>query len=110
MDKVTPQVHNMLFEIFGLCPEYEVRWTDNEWIEYYRPPHINFKFGGGENDYYAYPNKVRLHLNEHKTILENGLCVSSFFAVDHASKAIFLRIIKVNGGESFGKVQAHYGG
>lgn len=104
MDKVTTQVNNMLFEIFGLCPEYEVRWTDNEWIEYYRPPHFSF----GKSDY-DYPRLTRLHLNEHKTISGDGVCVSAYFAVDHPSKIIFLRVIKMSGEEVFGKVQAHYG-
>ncbi len=104
MDKINLQINTMLFEIFGLCPEYEVRWTDNEWIEYYRAPSFSF----GKSDY-AYPNKARLHLNEHKTISGDGVCVSAYFAVDHSSRIIFLRAIRVNGGDAFGKIQAHYG-
>ena len=102
MDKVTKQIENMLFDVFGLCPDYKIQWIEGEWIDYY-PPHINYPHWR-QIDPYAYPEKVRVRLNEHRTTLESGLVVSAYFAVDHSSHTIFLRIIKVGGRDSFGKV------
>lgn len=105
MDKVTKPIENMLFDVFGLCPDYKIQWIEGEWIEYY-PAHIKYPHWS-QIDPYSYPEKVRVHLNEHRTTL-SGLVVSAYFAVEHSSHTIFLRIIKVGGGDSFGKINTAY--
>jgi hypothetical protein len=110
MDKITEQTNNMLFEVFGLCPEYKVVWTEHEWREYYVSPSYDGRwvFGGIPDwrsvDPYSLPEKVRLHLTEHKTLLANGLCVSAYFAVCHPARTIYLRIMKVTGGDAYCQV------
>jgi hypothetical protein len=104
MDKVTKQIENMLFDVFGLCPDYKIQWIEGEWIEFYPL----FSYTDWEHNTTTYPEKVRVRLNEHKTTLESGLVVSAHFAVIHSSHTIFLRILKVSGGDSFGKVYTAY--
>jgi hypothetical protein len=107
MDKITEQTNNMLFEVFGLCPEYKVQWTDSEWIEFYSAPDYKFTWRHLDSSPIPirdFPERVRLHLNEHKTLLASGLCVSAHFAVHHPSKTIYLRIMKVQGGDAYCKV------
>jgi len=111
MDKIEEQANNMLFEVFGLCPEYKVQWTDSEWIEFYAPPNYNRSYLYPDwrkiDPYPKYPEKTRLHLNEHKTLLNNGLCVSAHFAVCHPARTIYLRIIKMTGGDAYYKVSTN---
>ena len=98
MDKQTEHINKILFDIFGLSPEYKVVWTDKEWFEFYEPDYM-FKYSY-TTDYTpinAYPTKTRLHINEHQTKLDSGVVVSAKFAVHHPSRTIYLQIVDIGG-------------
>ena len=103
MDKITESIHNMLFDAFGLCPEYEIVRTEAEWIEFYAAPEPPF-WAKYNPQSYVYPDKVRIHLDEHQVKLSNGNCVVAYFAVHHRMKRIYLQIIKITGGDAYCKV------
>lgn len=104
MDKIEVQIGKVLFEAFGLCPEYAIQVTNLEWIEIYRP----FKMTSiveDASDFFE-PLKVRFNLNRHKVEID-GNWISSNFAVDHISKTIFVRVTEIDGGSYFYTVQPY---
>ena len=108
MDNTTRQVNNMLFDVFGLCPEYEIRWTEHEWVEFYSMSMRAYTTNSYSKSPAMFPtDRTRLRLNEHKVMTDGGIEVSANFAVDHPSKTIFLGIIRIGGHEAFGKVQKY---
>ena len=92
-------VNNLLFDTFGLPPEYRVLWTDVEWVEFYEPPNlIGFaRYESKLADSYTYPNKKRLHLNKHTVVTENGIEISANFAVHHQARTIWFRVMSIKG-------------
>ena len=102
MDKIEEQIDNLLFDVFGLCPEYKVTRTDLEWVEIYKEPN----YDEPPNDFLEL-EKVRLRLNEHKAFQDNGLWVSAHFAVYHPGKTIYFRITELEGQKMYYKVSTN---
>ena len=102
---------DMLFELFGLCPDYEVYKVEGEWVEYYEPTTTNFKdvptYDYHKSEYEKgvdsifYPNSIRLHLNVHTVENEDGISIMARFAVSHPLKRIFLLVTPMG---EFGRI------
>jgi hypothetical protein len=99
VDRQTEHINKILFDIFGLSPEYKVVWTDKEWFEFYEPD-FTFRYNYNASGYAPindYPIKNRMHITEHQTKLDSGVVVSAKFAVHHASRTIYLQIVDIGG-------------
>ena len=95
----------LLYSIFGLCPDYQIVFTEEDYCEIYESPRTTSwwvrtfdyhkpKFEE-EVDSIVYPDAYRLHLDKHTVELHNGSSVTANFAVSHANKMIFLKVSKV---------------
>lgn len=94
MDKQTERINGILFDVFGLCPDYRVVWTDKEWFEFYEPI---FPRPFDKYEDRIYPNMQRLHITEHQTKLDSGIVVSAKFIVHHQSRTIYLQVVDIGG-------------
>jgi len=104
----------MLFEKFGLCPDYTVVYTDSDTIEYSKSPQEKYKkfttydyhkpeFEPGL-DRMVYPEKASLHLDTHTVEMENGMKIHARFAVSHSERVIFLKVSPLG---EFGRIEEY---
>jgi hypothetical protein len=85
---------SILFDSFGLCPEYKVVWVDGDYVSYYNPVFQDFSSVLNNEDgksTFEY-NRKEKYLDYHSAILENGKTVSARFTVAHELKTIFLKV------------------
>ena len=104
MDQIEPQISKLLFDHFGLCPDYTIQTTDLDWIELFRPAEFLPKVGEYASKIAVLPLRFRLYLNEHRVKVDANW-ITARFAVDHPSKSIFLKISRLESGDSFATVQ-----
>jgi len=97
MDKQTEYINSIIFEVFGLCPEYKIVWMKDEWIEFYESPQLSWTM----TDKVFTSGRVRLHLVEHQVKLDSGMVVAACFAVHHPMKTIYLRVLDFGGGQAW---------
>jgi hypothetical protein len=101
MDKYILQ---SLYDHFGLCPEYRIVYTSDDFVEFYEHPketYLTTKFYDFENHEYMKQLleteyvTTKLHLHNHKVTFEDGWEISANFAVSHSIKTIFLKVQQV---------------
>lgn len=83
-----------LYSKFGLCPDYKIIATGEEWVEYYVPTDSSMtsQLGKFPEPAVPYKEKIRLHLNTHYVEVETGVTLRANFAVSHENKIIFLQV------------------
>jgi len=94
----------LLYSIFGLCPDYQIVFTEEDYCEVYEPRTTKEKYrymNALSLEEIIYPDAYRLHLDKHSVELHDGSIVTANFAVSHATKMIFLKISR---NSEFGRI------
>lgn len=98
---------DFLFTKFGLCPEYKVIRTEEEWVEFYDHNQNPWSYNpeSALSEIKFYPTKIRLHLDTHLVEMPNNLTVAARFAVSHENKIIFLKVSRIG---EIGRIMESY--
>lgn len=106
MDK---DIDNLVYEVFGICPDYKIVWVDDINDVVVSDPHPDFKAYWNS----PYPKNLgefktrKLHLNHRTVKTENGMVVEADFAVLHYSRAVYIRICKMQGNSVYARAYSY---